>query len=277
MYDPAKFQQPRTALQPGRNLPNYASTMVDGFVRQEMAAYFGMVKCIDDNVGRLLDTLRTAGVLEKTFIVFTSDHGDMCGEHGRYNKGIPLEASARVPFLLYAPGVVKPGTAVEPALANVNFKPTILALMGFASPDPVEGRDASALFRGEAAGWKDIAFLRIGGPGDRTGERGWLGAFTRRYKLAIDVAGAPALFDLQTDPDELNNVFTAPEHREIVRMLGRELQTYASAHRDPLGNFPAVQRVLAWATDGKEVFIPGGSTETKTVPAKKQRKKKKSG
>jgi arylsulfatase A-like enzyme len=271
MFDPSTFQQPRTATQQGRNLPSYASTVIERFNQQQMAQYFGMVKCIDDNIGKVLDALRETGLLEKTFIVFTSDHGDMCGEHGRHNKGIPLEASARVPFILYAPGVVKPGTHIKPALANVIFKPTILSLMGVPDPDKAEGQDASALFRGEAGDWRDVAFLRIGA-GEEGGGNGWLGAFTRRHKLVVGVNGEPALFDLETDPDELTNLFTSPAHREIVRTLSRELANYATTHRDPHGEIPAVRRVLAWAAEGTGAFQPVASSDPRPAGAKKKRK-----
>ena len=100
---------------------------------ENMSRYFGMVKCIDDNVGKILAALRAAGVAERTIVMFTSDHGDMCGEHGRVNKGIPLEGSARIPFLISYPGKIKPGTVIHEALNNVDFKPTILALMGAAA------------------------------------------------------------------------------------------------------------------------------------------------
>ncbi|MDO8545199.1 MAG: sulfatase [Opitutaceae bacterium] len=273
MFDPSKFKQPHTATQPGQMLPSYASTVVEKFSQQQMALYFGMVKCIDDNVGKLLATLRATGVLERTFIVFTSDHGDMCGEHGRQNKGIPLEASARVPFLLHAPGVVKPGTQVKAALANVVFKPTILSLMGIKNPDAAEGRDASALFRGDVRDWRDIAFLRIGS-GEEGGGRGWLGAFTRRHKLVVSTEGEAALFDLERDPDELNNLFGLAGQREIVRTLGRELSAYAKAHRDPHGEIPAVQRVLAWAAEGTGEFQPAAAAPVKAPDAAKRKRKR---
>ncbi len=66
-----------------------------------MAAYWGMVKCIDDNVGKIIKTLKEKGIFEKTIIVFTSDHGDMLGEHNKDNKGLPFEGSAKVPFIIY--------------------------------------------------------------------------------------------------------------------------------------------------------------------------------
>jgi arylsulfatase A-like enzyme len=236
-----------------------------------MAWYFGMVKCIDDNIGKLLAALRETGLLEKTFIVLTSDHGDMCGEHGRDNKGIPLEASARVPFILYAPGVVSPHTHIKPALANVIFKPTILSLMGVPNPDPGEGRDVSALLRGQVTDSVEPAFLRIGS-GEEGGGRGWLGAFTRRHKLVIGADGEPALFDLETDPDELNNLFTSPAHREIVRTLGRALADYAKKYRDPHGEIPAVRRVFTWAEEGQGDFVP--VAEPRRNEGAKQKKKK---
>ena len=273
MFSPAKFQQPHTATQPGQKLPSYAATIAQRFNQQQMAWYFGMVKCIDDNIGKVLAALRETGVLEKTFIVFTSDHGDMCGEHGRDNKGIPLEASARVPFIVYAPGVVPPQTHIKPALANVNFKPTILSLMGVPNPGEAEGRDVSAFFRGQATESPEPAFLRIGS-GEEGGSRGWLGAFTRRHKLVIGADGEPALFDLETDPDELNNLFTSPAHREIVRTLGRALADYARKHRDPHGEIPAVRQVLAWAAEGRGDFVPPAAEPRRNDTAKQKRKKK---
>lgn len=251
MYLNLPFEQPRTALAQGQNLPSYAATLVDKFNKTQMALYFGMVKCIDDNVGRILATLRSTGLLENTIIIFTSDHGDLCGEHGRYNKGVPMEASARIPFLLHAPGRVKPGTVVKQALSTVDFKPTLLSLMGVKNPVQDEGRDASTLFTSDTAakGWKDVAFLRIGTPGG--GGNGWIGAFSRRYKLVIAPGAEPSLFDLEKDPDELTNVFASPDHREIVRQLSAELTTYAKASREPLYSSAAVRADLAWATSGQ--------------------------
>jgi arylsulfatase A-like enzyme len=275
MFLDLKFQQPKSAQSAGQNLPGYASTLAGKFNQAQMARYFGMVKCIDDNVGRILATLRETSVLERTFIVFTSDHGDLCGEHGRDNKGVPMEGSSRVPFLLHAPGVVKPGTIVREALGTVDFKPTMLALMGVANPVKDEGRDASALFRdGKApADWRDVAFVRIGGgpkgaaaseDGEYTGGPGWLGAFSRQYKFVVAPEAGPSLFDLENDPDELNNLFTAPAQRETVRRLATELSGYAQQFKDPHLASPRVKADLAWAMSASAEY-----TATADTPAKK--------
>ncbi len=278
------FKQPKSAQSPGKNLPAYAATLAGVFRKAQMAQYFGMVKCIDDNVGRILAALREAGVLERTFIVFTSDHGDLCGEHGRDNKGVPMEASSRIPFLLHAPGVVPPGTIVRQALGIVDFKPTLLALMGIANPPGDEGRDASALFRtGQApAGWQDLAFVRIGGGQNRGAADeeggavaegpGWFGVFSRQYKFIVAPGGTPSLFDLETDPDELYNVFAAPAQRETVRRLASALADYAERYNDPLLVSPRVKADLAWAMSASNAY-PGA--DDPAPPAGKTKRKRK--
>jgi arylsulfatase A-like enzyme len=284
MFFDLDFKPPRSAQSPGRNLPNYASTLAGTFTKAQMALYFGMVKCIDDNVGRILAALREAGVLERTFIVFTSDHGDLCGEHGRDNKGVPMEGSSRIAFLLHAPGVVKPGTVVRQALGNVDFKPTILALMGITNPTRDEGRDASALFRtGQApADWQDLAFVRIGGgprratpsePGEIAEGSGWLGTFSRHYKFIVAPGAGPSLFDLENDPDELTNLFTVPAHRDTVRRLATALENYAQRFHDPHLASPRVKSDLAWAISNQADYI--APPEVADSPAKARRKGKK--
>ncbi|MEC8906607.1 MAG: sulfatase-like hydrolase/transferase, partial [Verrucomicrobiota bacterium] len=76
MFDPAAFRQPASALAKGQGLSSFQRVMKDRFNARQMALYFGMVKCIDDNVGRVLKALREENILDRTLIVFTSDHGD---------------------------------------------------------------------------------------------------------------------------------------------------------------------------------------------------------
>ena len=73
----------------------------------------------DDNVGQILTTLSKEQLDEKTIIVFTSDHGDMCGEHGRVDKSVPMESSMKVPFMVYALFMLPQGHVVEEAVSNM--------------------------------------------------------------------------------------------------------------------------------------------------------------
>lgn len=201
------------------------------WLRGAMPQYYGMVKCIDDNVGRILEELKRHELLEKTFIVFTSDHGDLCGEHGRANKGVPYEGSARIPFILYGPKSVQPGHRIEQALGCVDFMPTTLSLMGFEPPKTVQGRDAAMLFRGKAPqDWTDFTILRSTGTGNRNT---WIAGVSADSKLIFSAADEPWFFDRGSNPHELDNQFGQPEFRGEIRRLARELLAYGKKFDDP--------------------------------------------
>ena len=249
MFDHLKFQMPASGRSAGEGLPAWARPPA-GAAMENMSKYFGMVKCIDDNAGRILAALRESGLVDRTIIVFTSDHGDMCGEHGRVNKGVPMEASARIPLLVYYPGRIKPGTVVREAIANADFKPTILGLMGVPGDGRDEGRDASAIFLGaRPPGWKDVAFSRHAG-----GQ--WLMAVSSRYKLVLSADGEPGLFDLDRDPLEMRNLFHLPESREIIRDLARSLADHSRRFNEPNAEQPGIREDLAWAAEGTGPYVP---------------------
>lgn len=263
MFAQMKFQRPFSATERGIDLPACAATLNTPHL-ESMGAYFGMVKCIDDNVGKILGALRAAGVAEHTIVVFTSDHGDMCGEHGRVFKGIPLEASARIPFLISYSGVIKPGLVIHEALATADFKPTILALMGMVNAGGDEGRDASALFRTgkTSADWENVVF-------SRSHADGWLMAVTSRHKLIISNDSDPCLFDLDADPFEMRNLFREPTAREIVRTLARHLADYCRRSKDPGAEQAPVKADIAWCAEGSGEYKAPARTH-KPAKQKKQ-------
>lgn len=201
--------------------------------------YYGMVKGIDDNVGKIVGALRARGLLDRTIVVFTADHGDLCGEHGRLNKGVPYEGSARIPFVIRYPARVPAGRVVDEALSCVDFLPTILALMDVPTAGKEQGRDASALFAGAAPeGWRDLTFLRST-PGNV-----WLCAVTGRHKLVVSAADRPWLFDLEADPDELRNRIDDPSLRDVVRRMAKGLLEYGTRYRDPYLDDPGIRSGL---------------------------------
>jgi len=265
MFAGFTFHVPPTFNSAPENAPNWAARQAG---MQDMVRYVGMVKCIDDNVGRMLQTLEELGLTERTIVVFTADHGDLLGEHHRQNKGVPFETSAGIPFVLCYPGKVPPGTVLGQALGCVDFMPTILSLMGCPVPRTVEGRDASALFTtGKApAGWEDVIFVRSTGD-----ESGWIAAVTDRYKLIYSTQSAPWLFDLQSDPDELVNRFSDPEYRRVVRELSQQLSDYGRRHRDPRVQNARIQADLEWAVSGTGEYqsAPTGPAAAKSGADKK--------
>ncbi len=242
MFDHLTFSKPRTAGKPEAGLPRWAKMAKKTISDSALARYFGMVRCIDDNVGRILQTLHDLDILDHTVVVFTADHGDLCGEHGRDNKGVPYEASARIPMILRYPAKVPAGTRVHEALSCVDFLPTTLALMEVPTAGKEEGRDASSLFiHGKPpAEWPDVAFFRGTGAGDKN----WLAAATKRYKVVYAPGDDPWLFDLEQNPDEVINYYEEPVCRNVVRHLAQALLDYGRQHDDPRIDEPSIAAAL---------------------------------
>jgi arylsulfatase A-like enzyme len=229
MFKASQVNIPATFSKSKEQTPGWAppdKKLTDKSLKRLMPPYYGMVKCIDDNVGRIISALRNNGILDRTIVVFTSDHGDLCGEHRRLNKGVPYEASAKIPFLIYYPKKIKGGTVVNQVLTCVDFLPTVLSMMGVKTAGLEQGRDASALFAGKVpSGWKDIGFMR--------GTHDWLCAVTQNHKIVYSQKDVPWLFDLKEDPDELTNFFEDPQYRDVVKNLTAELIAYCRKYDDP--------------------------------------------
>ena len=246
MYADVKVPIPRSVNKTREQTPVWAAKapkITADTVRLLMPSYYGMVKCIDDNIGRLLAALRKNGQLENTVIVFTADHGDLCGEHGRLNKGVPYEGSARIPFVIYCSGKVPAGTVVGEALSCVDFLPTVMSLMDVNHGLQVGGRNAANLFRAKGGRWRDLTILRS----TSNPQAQWLCAVSDRYKLVYASSGKPWLFDLQKDADELTNGFTDPDCQAIVREMTGGLIEYCKAQKDPYGEVPYIKAALAAA------------------------------
>ena len=203
-----------------------------------LPSYYGMVKCIDDNVGRLLTQLESLKLLDNTIILFSSDHGDMLGEHRRKNKGVPFEGSAKIPFLIHYPNGIAPGSVVRKAANATDWMETILSLAGVQNRPITAGRDLIPLIKNPNLNvWDDITFLRIGG---------WVAAFDSQYKLVLDTgkSTSPWLLDLKADPNESMNYINSPQHKKVVRHLAKKLQQYINDQNDPHKTNTSIMRKL---------------------------------
>lgn len=230
MYEGMDFKAPVTYNVQEEAAPEWAKPEKNASINH--AQYFGMVKCIDENVGKIITYLRQNGLLDKTIIVFTSDHGDLRAEHHRHNKGNPLEASAKVPFIVYYPEKIPAGSVIKNAFNTVDFAPTFLSFMGQKTPSQMVGRDFSGLLTNpeNQNGFEDITFMRSTG---LPGEGNWVAAVTSRYKLVLSKNDIPWLIDMEEDPDELINLAGNPGKTSIVKELAQKLKEYGEKHTDP--------------------------------------------
>lgn len=204
-------------------------------------AYYAMVTLIDDEVGRILDTLEEAGLADNTIVVFTSDHGEMLGDHELILKGPYLyEGAIRVPLIIRWPGVTEPGSRRSELVQWVDLAPTFLDAAGVTVPGRMQGESLIGLLRGEAAGWRDWAVCHYrdsGPPFDPPSHQTMLRH--DRWKLVVH-HGTPTtsrertgeLYDLAADPDELINLWHEGTHRDTRLELQEKLLDVMVATED---------------------------------------------
>ncbi len=222
MDEPLVSQRPKWAIG-GKN-----ESM--NFNPKQVREYFAMVKCIDDNVGKVLTFLDDNNLTDNTIVVFTSDHGDMMYEHHKMDKGVPYDAAAKIPFIVRYPSAIQSGKVNHTCYTTCDFAPTILALMGV---DPIEeevhGVDDSANYLDDA---KVIESDRIVYLTDSPFNV-WTAAVDGRYKLVLSCRDTPWLFDLAKDPAEIENRYSDPDYKDVVERLQPELLRQMEKFKDP--------------------------------------------
>lgn len=229
MFSPDDMVLPKTLRQNSSDKPGWArkEDLIHGktegekeqWLRKTKAHYLGQVKCIDDNVGRILDALRDTGQLDNTIVVFTTDHGEFMGEHGLMYKSRAYETAFRLPMLIRWPAAIPKGLVVDNVMSTVDFMPTVLSLMGYAGSGREQGRDGSDLLKGGKSKWVDEAFIHM------KADRSYLGIWTPRWELAYAKGSDAVLFDRLNDPDQEHNLFNDSKYRSVVKDLtGRIIQ-----------------------------------------------------
>lgn len=195
--------------------------------RRDLAQYYAMVECIDDQVGRLLKTLDDLGLAEDTVVVFSSDHGDMLGSQGKRLKRKPWDESIRVPGIVRYPRRTQPGRTSDVFFTHADFAPTFLGLAGLKPPAAMQGADLSPVIRGESSKGPDSAFLQIFGPfdGDETAA-GWRGVRTARYTYARYQDQPWVLYDNQADPYQQKNLAGDPAAQGVQRDMEQRLAAW---------------------------------------------------
>lgn len=246
-------------------------------VRQKVIpAYMGLIKQCDDQLGRLLDFLEETGGMDSTMIVLTSDHGDYLGDHWMGEKDLFHEQSVKVPMIIYDPrpeADATRGKTFDALVESIDLAPTFVDLAGAKVPDHIlEGRSLLPWLEGKTPEWREFAICEY--DYSATPQCVKLGlepkdarlfmVFDGRYKLMHAEGGLrPMLFDLQSDPDEFNDLAKQPGHEDILDALydklatwGRRLAQRVTRSEDDIKNMRgrSLRRgVLPFMIDGSEV------------------------
>ncbi len=203
--------------------------------------YLRSVASVDDNIGRVLQYLDESGLAENTIVIYNSDQGWYLGEHGWYDKRWMYEESLRTPFIVRWPGVIEAGSRNSSFVSNVDFASTFLEIAGAETPEDIQGASILPILKKNEApsSWRNSFYYHYYEyPGAHCVQRHY-GVRTDRYKLIyfynID---AWELFDLQEDPDELNNIYSDPDNGELISVLKEELASLREQYQVPEDDRP---------------------------------------
>ena len=199
-----------------------------------MRIYYAQTANLDWNLGCLMKALDEAGIAENTILVFTSDHGEMFGSHGRQAKYIFYEEAARIPFLVRWPGKIPKKTISETMLGTPDIMPTLLSMMDLSAPRMAEGSDLSAHAFGTGSREPECAHMQgMGTTAAWQDGTEWRALRDHQFTYAVYRRdGAELLFDNRKDPYQMHNL--AGEKSESAKLhYYRELsQKWRKEHKD---------------------------------------------
>lgn len=212
--------------------------------RAYKARYWGQCTLVDRYAGRILQRLDELGLAENTVVAYSTDHGDMMGEHRMLNKGVAYEGAVRVPLLIRAPGLES--RRVITPVSLVQLAPTLIDLAGQPVPASPQGASmASLVSDGDRApdeaevvvewigksGYPDSLFQAAGLNGSDERSRRQMATEARtlrrgRWKLTAHLSGEHQLFDLEVDPGETRNLYGMQDHEGTRRSMLDRLQAW---------------------------------------------------
>lgn len=234
-YDPPAWafeqyrQMPRMQRELGNWEHHYEPARTDGMhtayvgkhptteIHRARAGYYGLITQMDMQLNRIKETLMEFGVHDDTIIAFTSDHGEMMGDHDMYRKGVGFEGSSHIPFIIAGAAnddTMMRNQVVDEVVELRDMAPTLLDLAGVPIPDDCDGRSLADFLRGDRPDWRrwlhgeHVLF-------DQSLQ--WVTDGHIKY-LWASRWGTEELFDLDADPGELTNLADDPAYAELLKM-----------------------------------------------------------
>ena len=219
--------------------------------------YLRCVKGVDDSLAIFLDYLRSAGLMDNTIIVYTSDQGMMLGEHDYSDKRWMYEESQRMPLIIRYPQRIKAGSRSDAIIENVDFAPTLLDFAGVKAPAAMQGRSFKTICEtgAEPSDWRKAAYYRYWMHMYHCDNPGHLGIRTKDYKLIFFYGMGRddkwprtppgwELYDLKKDPQELVNLFDKPAYAKVVADMKKQLAERRKQVGDDGSDYPQIEAVV---------------------------------
>ncbi len=241
LYSPGEIPRPANFADPPQAIERWqgaVSPIASRFLQWDWpawqkaaAAYRGYVKLLDDAVGLLLETLRRLKLLDETVVIYTTDHGEMLGNHRLWQKMNMYEESAHIPLIVRPPGGC-PRRQVEALVNLADVAPTILDFAGIEPPGNLHSSSLRPLIAGEAGDDREATFSQWNSHELRPGNLRMVR--TERHKYIWYPEGKDSLYNLSADPHELTDRIDDPSCAGIVREHRARLLEWLRATDDPL-------------------------------------------
>ncbi len=193
-------------------------------LRRMREVYYAAISMVDEQVGRILDALEETGQLDNTLIIFTTDHGELLGDYGLYQKWNPYDSCARIPFIVRYPQKLAPGSVCDSFVDLNDILPTVLDLVELDYPAdyPLPGESLFAETPTKDREWQYVEYAE--------GNRRWISIRNKTHKYNYYYGGGfEQLFDMAADPHETTNLLYdqyPPEIEQIRVELRAKLLEY---------------------------------------------------
>lgn len=203
----------------------------DGW-REIVGLYYDYTSMIDQQIGRVLDRLDALGLADNTIVVFESDHGDMTGCHGLFDKGFMYQEAFRIPMIVRWPTHFGRGTTCNEMVYNMDIFPTLLDVLGM--PDErLDGKSFLAALQGRPLpNPRNAIFLEFHGIRYLYSQRAIV--TKDNYKYIFNAGDFDELYDLNKDPGELTNQINSPEYRDVLLRLRERIKLASAQTGDPI-------------------------------------------
>jgi arylsulfatase A-like enzyme len=211
-----------------------------------LPGYFGAITSIDENIGRLIKHLKDIDQYDNTIFVFTSDHGEMLGSHGKMTKGVWLEESVGVPLIITGPGVKK-NIKTDKLINSIDILPTLLGLSKLPISSGIDGKDYSSFLQGKKFDAPNQVFLSFDKGSEQEKDRAWRTIITDDYSFTVSDAAVYnrkgnhvgedgiVFYKLKSDPYQMSPIYTKTAKKDdgiIMKQLYEKLEDHLNQEKD---------------------------------------------
>ncbi len=198
--------------------------------------YLRCVAGVDKAVGQMLDYLKDSGLAENTIVIYTSDQGFYLGEHGWFDKRWMYEESFRMPFMISYPKRIEPRTVNSNLLLNIDFAPTMLELAGISIPEDMQGTSFVSQLDMDPNDVRDAVYYHYYEYPKWHKVQPHYGIRTNRFKLIHFYYSMDEweLYDLDKDPNEMNNLYANPKYKKLIKQLKKKLKALQVEYKDDI-------------------------------------------